>query len=503
MISGYLRAGYPALYVVSPERGRVRAELFGMARSLTRLDGSPNPRSLVLWDALAGLEKVSGEQGEKRESVGGDTDDPVSALTWAREVEKSLVVFFDFHHFLRDPHVQCAFVRACEQVKTRFTTLVVVSAVQVIPPELEKLVTVVDFPFPDAPMRGRILDAIACGRAQVANGAREALLEASAGLTEAEAENAFALSLVSTGGLDPSFVMGEKAQAVRRSGVLEYYRPDATMEGIGGLEHLKEWLRRRGRAFLPEARTFGLPEPKGVLVTGIPGTGKSLTAKAAAAAWQKPLLRLDVGRVFGSLVGESEANIRLALKTAEAIAPCVLWLDEIEKAFAGVGGSLDSGTSARVFGSFLTWMQEKQSPVFVFATANDVSAMPPELLRKGRFDEIFFVELPTAQERAVIFGIHLARLGRDASAFDCGALAERTKGWTGAEIEAAVVEALYGAFDAGRELAPEDLEQAIRETVPLAETMKERIDALRSWAKGRARRASVSEAETHPEGRAL
>lgn len=500
IITGYLRAGYPALYLVSPEKGRVRSELAAACRGLTRLDGSPQPRELVLWDELAGLEVV---RESKRESVGANTADPVEALNWAAQQEKKVIVLQDFHHFLRASPVQCAFQKTCEHTKTKSSTLVILSAVRVVPAEVEKLITVVDFDLPDAEMLGRALDVIAKGRTTPDTAQRERLIESALGLTLAEAENAFALSLIKTGGLDPRFVMSEKASAVRRSGVLEFYPADVSMASVGGLETLKEWLTRRGRAFSNEAKQFGLPEPKGLLVTGIPGTGKSLTAKAAAGLWGKPLLRLDVGRVFGSLVGESEAQMRLALKTAEAVAPCVLWLDEIEKAFAGMGSSLDSGTSARVFGSFLTWMQEKGKPVFVFATANDISSLPAELLRKGRFDEIFFVDLPSSAEREAIFHIHLASRKRDPAKFDLPTLARQTRAWTGAEIEAAVVEALYRAFDAGRELSQDDLVASVTETKSLAETMPERISKLRDWAKGRARLASPAEPEEVPEGRQL
>lgn len=438
-ISAYLRAGYPALYILSPEKGRVRGELFTLAKELKRLDGTPNPRQLVLWDLLTGCETVGGPEGRERHAVGEGTTDPIACLQWAAGQEKKVIVLKDFHHFLNSPEVQCAFQQACEKVKIKFTTLIILSAKQVIPVELEKLITVVEFDLPNAQLLERILQAVNRGKKQLDQPFVTRVTEAALGLTEAEAENAFALSLIQTGGFDPQFVMSEKAQAVRRSGILEYYSPDVTIASVGGLDVMKDWLRRRARAFSPEARKFGLPDPKGLLATGIPGTGKSLTAKAAAALWQKPLLRLDVGRVFGSLVGESEANIRQALKLAEAIAPCVLWLDEVEKAFAGMGQSLDSGTSARVFGSFLTWMQEKKAPVFVFATANDISALPAELLRKGRFDEIFFVDLPSAVERQDIFRIHIANRKRDAGQFDLSTLANATRDFTGSEIEAVVV----------------------------------------------------------------
>jgi SpoVK/Ycf46/Vps4 family AAA+-type ATPase len=253
---------------------------------------------------------------------------------------------------------------------------------------------------------------------------------------------------------------------------------------------LKKWLGQRGKAFSQKAREFGLPHPKGVLIVGIPGTGKSLTAKCIGAAWDMPVLRMDVGALFGQYVGQSEANFRKAIKTAEAISPCVLWIDEIEKGFGSASGSHDSGTSARVFGSFLSWMSEKTSQVFVVATANDVSALPPEMLRKGRFDELFFVDLPNAADRGEVFKIHLSRLGRDPDKYSVNELVEATDSFTGAEIEQVVIDGLYLAFDEERDLEDSDMLSAASRTVPLAVTMEKRISDLRKWSNGRALRAN-------------
>ena len=258
------------------------------------------------------------------------------------------------------------------------------------------------------------------------------------------------------------------------------------------MDILKEWLRKRVRAFSDEARAFGLPEPKGILLVGVQGCGKSLVAKSVANSWRLPLLRLDVGRLFSSLVGSSEENLRTAIRVAESIAPVVLWVDEIEKGFSGVGSSnvSDAGTAARVFGSFITWLQEKQAPVFVIATANIVSQLPPELVRKGRFDEIFFVDLPNAAERAEIWRIHLTKRNRDTSQFDLSTLAMASDGLSGAEIEQAVIAGLYEAFDKNRPLQMGDLLDVLQDTVPLSQMMQEEISALRAWARQRARPAS-------------
>jgi SpoVK/Ycf46/Vps4 family AAA+-type ATPase len=256
---------------------------------------------------------------------------------------------------------------------------------------------------------------------------------------------------------------------------------------------LKEWLDKRAAAFTDEARKFGLPAPKGILMLGVQGCGKSLCAKAVATQWQLPLLRFDMGRMFGSLVGSSEENVRRAIAVAESVAPAILWVDEIDKAFAGSQGSgaTDGGTTARVFGTFLTWLSEKTAPVFVVATANDISQLPPELLRKGRLDEIFFVDLPGREERAEIFRIHIAKRGRETAAFDVDSLADASQNFSGAEIEEAINSALYDAFYAGRDLLPGDVQAALAETVPLAKTMEEQIGHLRAWADGRARNASA------------
>jgi SpoVK/Ycf46/Vps4 family AAA+-type ATPase len=317
-------------------------------------------------------------------------------------------------------------------------------------------------------------------------------LNAARGLTCIEAENVFAKSLVMGRQLDLSVIIAEKEQLIRRSQVLEYYESVDGFANVGGMGLVKLWLRKRGMAFTEKARRFGLPEPKGLLLLGVQGSGKSLLAKAVASQWQLPLLRLDLGRVFSELVGSSEQNIRTALRLAESVSPCVIWLDEIEKGLAGATGSgtSDAGTSARVFGSLLTWMQEKTSPVFVIGTANDISALPPEVLRKGRFDEIFFVDLPQPQERREIFAIHLARRGRDPLDFDLNELALTSEGFSGAEIEQIIIDGLYDAFEDGRELTDEDLFRNMKSTIPLSQTMESKISALRQWARTHARPAS-------------
>ena len=330
---------------------------------------------------------------------------------------------------------------------------------------------------------------------------REKLLKAALGLTKDEAEKVYCKAQVTAGRLtekEVDIVLSEKKQLIRRNGILEYIEEDETINSVGGLEELKHWLRQRSDAFTERAREYGLPQPKGMLILGIPGCGKSLIAKTTSRLWGLPLLRLDMGRVYdGSMVGRSEANLRNALRTAESISPAILFIDELDKAFAGSTGSADSdgGTSRRIFGSFLTWMQEKVSPVFVMATANRVERLPGEFLRKGRFDEIFFVDLPNKEERQNIFEIHLIKRRRDIERFDLDQLSNVSDGFSGAEIEQAIIAAMYEAFAQSREFTQLDIIAAIKSTLPLSKTMTEQVTALRDWARQRARPAASSVAE--------
>jgi SpoVK/Ycf46/Vps4 family AAA+-type ATPase len=291
---------------------------------------------------------------------------------------------------------------------------------------------------------------------------------------------------------DIDIVLEEKRQTIRQTQILDFYPAKEQISDIGGLDTLKDWLLRRGNAFSEKARQYGLPHPRGLLLAGIQGTGKSLTAKAIAHHWHLPLLRLDVGRLFAGLISESESRTRQMIQIAEALAPCVLWIDEIDKAFAGADGRGDSGTSSRVFGTFITWMAEKTSPVFVVATANNIQALPAELLRRGRFDEIFFVGLPSQEERRAIFEVHLSYLrAHNLQSYDLDRLAYETPSFSGAEIEQAIIEAMHIGFSQDRDFNTDDVLEAASQIVPLARTAKEQIDALQAWAaSGKARMAS-------------
>jgi SpoVK/Ycf46/Vps4 family AAA+-type ATPase len=375
-----------------------------------------------------------------------------------------------------------------------------------LPDDLEKDISLVEFALPSIEeIRNDVLTPMIetnkhSGRIKInlSPEEEERLARAAQGLTLKEAENAFARAMVEDGVLDISSVgviLEEKQQIIRKSGILEFIKSDLDIDDVGGLQNLKRWLVKRNKSWLDAAARYQLPAPKGVLITGVPGCGKSLLAKAVAAMWQVPLLRLDIGKIFAGIVGSSEENMRRAIQTAEAISPCVLWIDEIEKGFGGVSGpSGDSGTSTRIFATFLTWMQEKTRPVFVVATANNISALPPEMMRKGRFDEIFFVDLPTHNERREILMLHLKRRLSDPSVIGAfvpdertlGHLAKLTEGFVGAELEQAVIGGLFEAFYENRAVRLEDFEHAIRLTVPLSVTQAEQIHHLRQWANTRA-----------------
>jgi len=363
-----------------------------------------------------------------------------------------------------------------------------------LPPELERELTVIEFALPGKEELGAVLGGImeSANIKTMEAETRDKVIDAASGLTTIEAENAFALSVVQCETIDPVIVAKEKAQAVKKNGLLELIETKENLDSIGGLDVLKEWLLKRRHAFSQRAIEYGLPTPKGLLILGIAGTGKSLTAKATAKVFGVPLLKLDAGRIFAGLVGQSESNLRAVIQTAEAIAPCCLWIDEVEKGFSGTKSSnaTDGGTSARVFGTFLSWMQDKKSQVFVVATANDVSQLPPEMLRKGRFDELFFVDLPNQAEREAIWEIQIGKHRRIPSEFDVVQLAKATEGLTGSEIENVFIEALYLAFDVGKEPTDLDIARVLTEFVPLSKLMAEQIGSLRQWAKGRARLAT-------------
>src|SRR5258706_3851165 len=492
-----IRARYPILYIISSEEMRVQSMVMEIARK--------RQKKAFEWSYSTGI-VPAGTSIQSQKHRNAATKDPLMALDQVIEqVEPALFIFKDFHPFLTRNNF--AIIRKLKEIalhlKNSFKTIILTSTVMAIPTELDKEITVLNFPLPSRDDLSELLEKIMADVKQFSQVVidldevgRERLLQAALGMTMGEAENVFAKILVKDerlSGDDVNEVFAEKQQIIRKSGLLEYYASNESFANVGGLSVLKEWLQKRAIAFTKEARAFGLPPPKGILMLGVQGCGKSLCAKAVSNQWQLPLLRFDMGRMFGSLVGSSEENVGRAIAVAESVAPAILWVDEIDKAFAGSQGSgaTDGGTTARVFGTFLTWLSEKTAPVFVVATANDISQLPPELMRKGRLDEIFFVDLPSPAEREEIFRIHLTKRGRDAAGFDVKALTELSKDFSGAEIEEAIISALYDAFYAGEDITTEYVMDSLGQTVPLARTMDEHIARLRNWAKGRARNASV------------
>jgi len=501
-----IRARYPLIYVVSWEEQRVIRQVNQIASQLNK--------KVFEWSVTMGL-MPGGTSIQSQKQRDTASQDPLVALdTVIDHVEPALYVFKDFHPFLRGQNMSVVrrLREIAESLKNTFKTIVMISPMFQLQPELEKDLSIIDYNLPDESDFSKLLDRIVEEikdnpklKVSLTEATRERLIHAMLGLTLSEAENVLAKTLVQNRSLDGDSVEvihSEKKQIIRKSGLLEYYDTQENVESVGGLDLLKDWLNRRALAFTDSARAFGLPAPKGVLLLGVQGCGKSLMAKAISNMWKLPLLRFDVGRVFGSLVGSSEQNIRQAIRVAESVSPAILWLDEIDKAFRGSrssGASTDGGTSARVFGTFLTWMSEKTHPVFVVATANDVQALPPELLRKGRFDEIFFVDLPSTQERKEIFRVHLARRKLAANELSLEKLALASGGFSGAEIEEVVVSAMFNVFYEKKKIATEDLLKSIEQTVPLSKTMSEDMDALRDWARGRARPATSPEIKKDPD----
>lgn len=501
-----IRARNPVILIETHEEERVVGILQEVARDI---DSLKRERRVVLYSLTRGLHEADAT---------GEPMAPDRALAKAANAtDPTLFVFFDLHHSLggqRGP--EPGTIRAVRDVADRFktgavpSTLILVSPGLTLPLDLEKVVTVLDLALPGVEEISAVLDdLIESNRESItvdlAPADRYRLTHAALGLTRSEAENAFARAIANDGVLDAEdveLVLDEKRQTIRKSGLLEFIPPETDITAVGGLENLKRWLEKRASSWTEEAESWSIPFPKGILITGVPGCGKSLTAKCTSSLWSMPLLRLDVGRVFSGLVGSSEQNMRSALRLAEATAPSILWIDEIEKGFSGTGGSGDSGTSQRVFGTFLSWMQEKKKPVFVIATANAIDRLPPEFIRKGRFDEIFFVDLPTSTEREVIWRVHLERrLGESSTAgaelaIDaelCQRMASISEGFSGAEIEQTVVTALFDAFADRRPLNEEDLTRSINNTVPLSVTQAEQIASVRKWASSRAVAATAGE----------
>lgn len=482
-----LRARYPVIYVATLEEERVEQAIAASAQQL-------NSRNVYTWDFVDGYQGNPNDAGVARRN-------PLQALEHIEKLPESVAALFvlrDYHRFLEDVAISRKLRNLSRRLKSQAKNILLLAPQVEIPDDLAETVTVIEFALPDVEtIHAEVARLLGSLNVRLSPADLDTLVQSCQGLSIERIRRVLARGIAAHGTFRPDdieLVLEEKRQTIRQTQILDFYPAKEQISEIGGLDNLKDWLLRRGNAFSEKARQYGLPYPRGLLLVGIQGTGKSLTAKAIAHHWHLPLLRLDVGRLFAGLIGESESRTRQMIQIAEALAPCILWIDEIDKAFAGADGRGDSGTSSRVFGTFLTWMAEKTSPVFVVATANNLQALPPELLRRGRFDEIFFVGLPTQEERKAIYEVHLSRLrAHNLQNYDLERLAYETPNFSGAEIEQAIIEAMHIGFSQDRDFATDDILEAASQIVPLARTAQEQVDALQAWAAaGKARLASRS-----------
>jgi AAA+ superfamily predicted ATPase len=484
----YLRARYTLLVLVSPEEERVLQSVRVVCDNLRR--------HCLIWDFAENFQPLTPG------AVPLNAREPLAALEQIDKAEgDDLFVLRDFHDCWDDPRIKRKLRTLAQRLKFSRKSILITTPLTRLPEELKDEAVLLPLPPPGPAELEAVLDRLARipnVRVDLTPANREKLIQTALGLTAAQAQRVFAKAIVADGVLDErdiDLVTEEKRQLIRESEALEFFPLTQTVADVGGLDVLKRWLYLRERAFTREAREYGLPAPRGIALLGIPGTGKSLVARMVASVWRLPLFRLDAGALFGRRMGESEERTRRALRLAEAAAPAILWIDEVEKALAY--GGLDAGTSARVFASMLTWTQEKTAPVFVVATANNITHLPPELLRKGRFDDIFFLDLPTLVERKEILTIHLRKRRRQPADFDLMRLAQESEGYVGAELEQAVIDAMYVGFGSSREFTTDDISAALRRQVPLSVSQRETIAALRTWLKeGRAQSASVPDGDS-------
>ena len=495
-----LNAYYPTFYLQSYEYNRTWMKIQSISKSFISKGADVH---LYKWNCVEGLLELKAEGNITVKFDEQDILEPAMVLKYIYAItdkkSKDIFVLEDFNAYIEEEDIKYYLRQISHQAKFTNTHVIILSAIYKLPIELEKYITVLTTPLPDRKELEITLREVErdCG-ITLSIDMRNKMVDAALGMTTMEADLAFCLAAVkdNLGTNAPYTVSSEKEQIIKKSGILDYFPKNEDLKDVGGMEVLKDWLFKRQKAYEKKARDFGLQEPKGLLLLGVPGCGKSLTAKSIASFWNMPLLRLDIGKVYQGLVGSSEDNIRKAIATAEAVAPCVLWIDEIEKGLNGVqsSGATDGGVTSRIFSTILTWMQEKSSPVFVVATANNINLLPPELLRKGRFDEIFFVDLPSQKERENIFSIHLKKKGQDPSQYPMEMLGKKTEGFNGAEIEECIKEAMFAAYVEAPDnpkLLSKHLVDAISKTVPLSTTMKEQIAALRNWAATRAKNAST------------
>lgn len=489
-ISQYMDAGYPILYMNTFE------ELKGV-KSIIAASGA---RQVLSWSYAEGL--VLYKNGEAQDLYKNDLAKTPIAIVLEQlladslyELEGKVIVFKDIHHYLEEPEVISLLKQLVNKINLGADfSIIFLSPIVKIPKELEKFITIIEAEYMgyDA-IRKEIVDFIEYQELpKVADKLLDELAMAFKGLTKFEINNLLALAYANDGELtraDLGLIFEQKKQMIMKSGILEMVNVKESVDDIGGLENLKEWFAKKAKVIknIHEAEKFGVDMPKGVLIAGVPGCGKSLNAKVASTLFEVPLLRMDMGRLMGKYVGESEGNMRRAIALSEAIFPCVLWIDELEKAFAGINGHGGSEVTVRLFGNFLTWMQDKESPVFVVATANNIMDLPPELMRKGRFDEIYFVGLPKADERKKILQIHIKkRRPKDLAGIDLDKLVGKTEGYSGADLEGVVKDAVEDAFANGKQaVTTDDILRMIENTHSLSEIMKEQLEKMNKEYKER------------------
>lgn len=489
-ISQYMDAGYPILYMNTFE------ELKGV-KSIISASGA---RQVLSWSYAEGL--VLYKNGEAQDLYKNDLAKTPIAIVLEQlladslyELKGKVIVFKDIHHYLEEPEVISLLKQLVNKINLGADfSIIFLSPIVKIPKELEKFITIIEAEYMgyDA-IRKEIVDFIEYQELpKVADKLLDELAMAFKGLTKFEINNLLALAYANDGELtraDLGLIFEQKKQMIMKSGILEMVNVKESVDDIGGLENLKEWFAKKAKVIknIHEAEKFGVDMPKGVLIAGVPGCGKSLNAKVASTLFEVPLLRMDMGRLMGKYVGESEGNMRRAIALSEAISPCVLWIDELEKAFAGINGHGGSEVTVRLFGNFLTWMQDKESPVFVVATANNIMDLPPELMRKGRFDEIYFVGLPKADERKKILQIHIKkRRPKDLAGIDLDKLVGKTEGYSGADLEGVVKDAVEDAFANGKQaVTTDDILRMIENTHSLSEIMKEPLEKMNKEYKER------------------
>jgi AAA+ superfamily predicted ATPase len=471
-------------------------------------------REVHCWDTATGLTTLSGEAVVIDEKIKNPQEIIARIM---RDRTRTVFVLRDLHRWI-DGRVCRALRSAARKLEEapldEARTIVILTPPSAeIPEELKGDVIVIEYPRPDRSEMSEILDGVLenvedeIREKTDGNGTREEAVDAALGLTQKQAENVFAKSAVKVASIEPSLIATEKKKAIKLGQGIEYIDPDPRgMAAVAGLQRVKSFSALRRKALSQEARDYGLPAPRGIFLTGVSGCGKTLTAKSIASEWNVPLLRFSPADAQDKFVGGTEKNVREALALAETVAPSILWIDEIEKAVSGTSGPQgDGGVSTRALGTLLTWMQEKTAPVFVIATANDITNLPPELLRKGRFDELFFVDLPTAVERKGVLEVAIRKVGRDPKKVgNLDKVVAETEGWSGAELANLVMDALYAAYaDNAREPTVADLEEQAKDVVPLSSTARETIDSLRDWAKSRCRPASDPEVKTKKRGRQI